>query len=181
MKLQIIAAVIAILQCASGVAAEGITVDSTAGRVAEIDVPTFSNPGSDQFALVINKFNDDSKWTPYIHYSLMQKGPENSFRLSLLQSSDRGPVAAVVELYKDGKSVLRRGLISGIPLGAVVEFSLSWDKNGTVEYSIMGQPPRTLEAAMSFDAARVHISSADGTFFPRRPNQSLQSGRSERR
>lgn len=177
MRLQVIAAVIAILYSAMGGAADGITVDSAAGRVAEIDVPTFANPGSDQFALAIKKFNEDPKWGPYINYSLMQKGPENSFRLSLLQSSDRGPVAAVVELYKNGQSVLRRGLISGIPLGAVVEFSLSWDKNGVVEYSIMGEPRRTLDTAMSFDAARVHISSADGTFFPRRPNQSLQGGR----
>jgi hypothetical protein len=75
---------------------------------------------------------------------------------------------ALIEYHKDGTPVFRNVRVSGVPLGARVNFDVRWDADGTFTVRPMGGTWKTVNTHLRNYKAKVEVSNATATFYPDR-------------
>jgi len=135
-KLNRILAISLILWC--GVArSDKVELDGPAGKLYFLESEEVSPEGGMSFSIVIHETRPQKAWKPVVYFGLKNKDPGNLFYLGLTQLDGEETLSAVYSLYKDGEYTNGKRLVKGIPIGVEVPFTIKWDKNGNVTFTVL--------------------------------------------
>lgn len=139
-------------------------LDAAAGEIVRIDQPAPHAPASIEGAVRFLELRDLGRWAPSAFVGIEDGERRGKFRVFITQTEPGGGVVAGYDYVLDGALVHREALVKHIPRSAAVHLALAWTPSGSFSVSFFGEPPRTVETALSPEMLFAAASSARAKF-----------------
>ena len=124
-------------------------LDAAAGEIVRIDQPAPPAPASIEGAVRFIELRDRGRWAPSAFVGVEDGERRGKFRVFITQTERGGGVVAGYDYVLDGTLVHREAVVKHVPPAAAVQLALAWTPSGSFSVSFFGEPPRTVETALS--------------------------------